>query len=82
VSPWWSVFLAINGATGLLIAFRWPRRGYWFNLVGQLAWFAYATATRQWGFYISTVVYIVTFSILLWQAYHPKWTKERMEESS
>jgi hypothetical protein len=77
VSPAWSYALAVVGVTGLLIAARRPRVGWWFNIAAQAAWVAYAVASRQWGFLLTAVAYAVAYARLLRRAYAPAPTTEQ-----
>ena len=54
---WWSWLLAAVGVFGLWLAGRKDRRGWWVGLGAQVLWIAYATVTRQWGFYASALAY-------------------------
>lgn len=69
MSALWSYALAAIGVTGLFIAATRPRVGWWFNIVAQAAWVAYAVATRQWGFLLTAVAYTVVYVRLLRRAY-------------
>jgi len=54
---WWSYLLAAVGIFGLWLAGRKDYRGWFVGLGAQILWIAYATATQQWGFYISAFCY-------------------------
>ena len=69
MSPVWSYVLAAIGISGLWIAATRPRIGWWFNIVAQTVWLAYAIATRQWGFLLTAVAYAVVYARLLRKAY-------------
>lgn len=71
MSPAWSYALAAIGITGLFIAASRPRVGWWFNIVAQVAWLAYAVASRQWGFLLTVVAYGFVYVRLLRRAYAP-----------
>jgi hypothetical protein len=71
MSPLWSYGLAAIGITGLYVAANRPRIGWWFNIVAQVAWLAYAVATRQWGFLLTAVAYAYVYARLLRKAYAP-----------
>lgn len=57
MSPYWSWVLTVVGVFGLWLAGRKDRRGWMVGLGAQVLWIAYATATHQWGFYVSAVAY-------------------------
>ena len=57
MSPYWSYALTAVGVFGLYLAGRRDRRGWLVGVAAQALWVAYATATRQWGFYISALAY-------------------------
>lgn len=65
VSAVWSYVLAGVGISGLLIAARHPKIGWWFNISTQALWATYAIVTRQWGFLASTAGYTVAYARLL-----------------
>ncbi len=65
MSLWWSWVLAANGMFGLYLMADHPKIGPWFNIAGQSVWFTYGIVTRQWGFLISSVVYIYIFGRML-----------------
>lgn len=69
----WSYVLAAVGITGLLIAARRPKIGWWFNIAAQMLWISYAIATRQWGFLGSSAGYTFAYIRLL-RAAHRKET--------
>lgn len=57
MNPYWSYLLTAVGVFGLWLAGRKDRRGWMVGVGAQVLWIAYATATQQWGFYISAVAY-------------------------
>jgi hypothetical protein len=57
MNPYWSYLLTAVGVFGLWLAGRKDRRGWIVGLCAQVLWIAYATATRQWGFYVSALAY-------------------------
>ncbi len=65
----WSYLLTAVGVTGLYIAARRPRVGWWFNIGAQVAWVAYAVSTRQWGFLASCGAYTFVYVRLVRRAY-------------
>ncbi len=69
MNPVWSYVLAGLGVTGLLIAASRPKVGWWFNIVAQVPWLAYAVVSRQWGFVLTPVAYAVGYARLLRRAY-------------
>lgn len=75
MNPLWSYALAAIGVTGLLVARRRPRVGWWFNIAAQAAWVAYAIATRQWGFLLTAGAYTAAYVLLLREAYRRPVTK-------
>ena len=54
---YWSYLLTAVGVFGLFLAGRKDRRGWIVGLFAQVLWIAYATATHQWGFYVSALAY-------------------------
>jgi hypothetical protein len=61
----WSYCLAAVGITGLWLAARYPRTGWWINIGAQGLWFAYGLTTGQQGFLITAVVYAYVYARLL-----------------
>ena len=57
VSQWWSWLLTAVGVFGLYLAGKRDRRGWIVGIGAQSLWIAYATATKQWGFYVSALAY-------------------------
>ena len=57
MNPYWSYLLTAVGVFGLWLAGRKDRRGWMVGVGAQGLWIAYATATQQWGFYISAIAY-------------------------
>jgi hypothetical protein len=57
VNPYWSYLLTAVGVFGLYLAGRKDRRGWMVGIGAQVLWIAYATATHQWGFYVSALAY-------------------------
>lgn len=53
----WSWILMVWGVTGLYLAGNGKRAGWAVNITAQLAWVAYALATKQYGFLISAGAY-------------------------
>lgn len=53
----WSWILSAVGIFGLWLAGRKDYRGWFVGLGAQVLWIAYATATHQWGFYVSALAY-------------------------
>ena len=53
----WSYLLTAVGVFGLYLAGRKDRRGWMVGIGAQVLWIAYATATHQWGFYVSALAY-------------------------
>lgn len=53
----WSYALAGLGLAGLYLLGRGSRAGWYVTLADQGAWLAYALATRQYGFLLSTAGY-------------------------
>lgn len=67
----WDLALAVVGLTGLLIAARRPRIGWWFNIAAQAVWISYGLATDQHGFILMSAGYTVAYIRLLRRAYQP-----------
>jgi hypothetical protein len=65
----WSIALAAVGLTGLLIAARRPRIGWWFNIAAQTVWITYGIATEQYGFIVMSAGYTAAYVRLLRAAY-------------
>lgn len=57
MTAYWSWLLTAVGVTGLYLAGRRRAAGWAIGLAAQALWIAYATATRQWGFYVSAIAY-------------------------
>ena len=57
MNPYWSYLLTAVGVFGLWLAGRKDRRGWMVGVGAQALWIAYATATHQWGFYVSALAY-------------------------
>lgn len=57
MNPYWSYLLTAVGVFGLWLAGRHDRRGWIVGIGAQSLWIAYATATHQWGFYVSALAY-------------------------
>jgi len=57
VSQCGSWLLTAVGAFGLYLAGKRDRRGWIVGIGAQSLWIAYATATKQWGFYASALAY-------------------------
>lgn len=57
MNPYWSYLLTAVGVFGLWLAGRKDRRGWMVGIGAQGLWIAYATATHQWGFYVSAIAY-------------------------
>lgn len=56
---WWSWLLTVVGVTGLYLAGSRSRRraGWAVGMGAQFLWIAYAIATTQYGFIISSLCY-------------------------
>ena len=54
---WWSWLLTGVGVTGLYLAGKKNAYGWAVGLFAQTLWIAYATATKQYGFYVSALAY-------------------------
>lgn len=57
MNAYWSYLLTAVGVFGLWLAGRKDRRGWIVGVFAQVLWIAYATATQQWGFYVSALAY-------------------------
>lgn len=71
MNPYWSYLLTAVGVTGLWLAGRKSRIGWAVGLAAQVLWIAYAIATRQWGFIVSSIVYGAVYA-RNWV----RWTRE------
>lgn len=72
MNPIWSYVLTAIGVTGLFIAAKRPRIGWWFNICAQFVWAAYAISTKQWGFLASCFAYGFVYVRLLVHAMRKK----------
>ena len=70
VPAWWSFLLTGVGVFGLYLAGRKSKAGWAVGIGAQALWIAYATATHQWGFYVSAVAYgwVYCRNFLRWRA--------------
>lgn len=68
----WSFVLSAIGVFGLWLAGKKNSTGWLIGLGAQILWVAYATATRQYGFYISALAY----GWVYFNNYR-KWKKEK-----
>ena len=57
MNPYWSYLLTAVGVFGLWLAGRKDRRGWMVGVFAQILWILYATATNQYGFYVSAFAY-------------------------
>lgn len=78
MSQWWSWLLTAVGVFGLWLAGREDKRGWLVGICAQALWIAYATATHQWGFYVSSLAYgwVYTRNWLRWRS------KQRLAEAA
>jgi hypothetical protein len=53
----WSVALAAIGIFGIYLAGNKSRWGWIVGFSAQVLWFAFAIATRQYGFILSAIAY-------------------------
>ena len=69
-SPWWSWALTAVGLVGLYLAGRRSLYGWAVGVGAQLLWLAYAVASRQWGFIVSSLAYAAVYArnFLRWRA--------------
>lgn len=69
MGPYWSYLLTAVGVTGLYLAGRKSPWGWAVGLSAQYLWFAYAIATRQWGFIVSSLAYgaVYTRNFCAWR---------------
>lgn len=65
----WSYALTAVGVLGLYLAGRKNAYGWLIGFSAQALWIAYATATHQYGFYISALVYGAVYAknFLTWR---------------
>lgn len=75
MNPYWSYLLTAVGVFGLWLAGRKDRRGWMVGIGAQTLWIAYATATQQWGFYISALAYgwVYIKNAHAWKPKEPGW---------
>lgn len=57
MNPYWSYLLTAVGVFGLWLAGKKDPRGWMVGVFAQILWILYATATKQYGFYISSIAY-------------------------
>lgn len=57
MDQYWSWLLTAVGVFGLWLAGRRNVYGWAVGIAAQGLWIAYATATEQWGFYVSALAY-------------------------
>jgi nicotinamide riboside transporter PnuC len=57
----WSWVLAAVGILGIYLAGRKKAVGWLVGVGAQVLWFAYAIATRQWGFLVTAVAYAAVY---------------------
>ncbi|MEU6362239.1 hypothetical protein [Streptomyces albidoflavus] len=74
MNPLWSYLLTAVGVTGLLLAGRMKRTGWLVGLGAQFLWAAYAAATQQYGFLISSFIYgyVYATNYLTWRRAHQR----------
>jgi hypothetical protein len=72
MDAWWSYLLTAVGVFGLWLAGRHDTRGWIVGIFAQGLWIAYATATHQWGFYISALAYGWVYSKNAWRWHHDR----------
>lgn len=79
MNAWWSYLLTVVGVFGLWLAGRQDWRGWAVGLAAQLLWIAYATATRQWGFYVSALAYgwVYFRNLRAWRRRTRRWNWNR-----
>lgn len=68
----WSWVLGFIGIAGFIAAGKKIWWAWYINIAAQFIWFAYAIVTQQWGFLLSSFVYMGVF---VKNAYD--WTRER-----
>jgi nicotinamide riboside transporter PnuC len=70
---WWSWLLTAVGVFGLYLAGRRNPYGWAVGLFAQTLWIAYATATKQYGFYASALAYgwVYAKNFRAWRVTHP-----------
>lgn len=73
---YWSWILTAVGVTGLMLSGSHNKTGWLIGLGAQILWFAYALATRQYGFVVSAFAYGFVYSRNFW-----KWRSEELEAS-
>lgn len=72
MSWWWSWLLTAVGVFGLYLAGRKVWWAWFIGLGAQALWIAYATATAQYGFYVSALAYGLVYlkNGLAWRKEH------------
>lgn len=71
---YWSFLLTAVGVFGLFLSGKKKKIGWAVGFFAQIIWVIYATATHQWGFYISALAYG-------W-VYAKNWISWRKEEQN
>lgn len=69
MSVWWSVALALVALTGTwCVGNKWSV-GWLVHVLGNTLWITYGVVTEQWGFPISSTIFIVicTRNYLRWR---------------
>lgn len=59
----WSWMLTVVGVSALFLTLRRSPWGWVLGSSAQLLWFAYAIATRQWGFLASCLTYGTVYAL-------------------
>ena len=79
MSSWWSWLLFAIGVFGLWLYTAKPKIGPWFNIFSQVFWITYGFSTKQYGFIVSSIVYIILFSWMLVKAHRVKESKQQQD---
>lgn len=70
MNPYWSYILTAVGVTGIWLAGRKSWTGWAVGLGAQGLWIAYAIATQQWGFIVSSLAYGSIYARNWWKWSH------------
>lgn len=75
----WSWMLTVVGVTTLFLTLRHSPWGWVLGVCAQVLWFSYGTATKQWGFLVSSLAYgsIYVVNYRRWRADLAAWRRRR-----
>ena len=78
MDQFWSWVLTVVGLICFWLAGRRVWWAWYIGIAGQFTWFAYAIATRQWGFIAGAVAYTIVYikNAIQWTREHRHKQKE------